>query len=186
VSQNAGHSPSRSSSGVVLSPRDGKHDFTPDRRAATPGTRKPPEAIERLPESAWILIFAGWLVASVSTLGALFFSDVMELPPCVLCWYQRIFMFPLVLLLPFGLFPFDRSIVRYALPLALVGWAISLFHLLLAAGFIPESLKPCTQGVPCADVQIEWLGFVTIPLLSFVAFSIISAVVIVARLRIAK
>ncbi len=116
----------------------------------------------------------------------MFFSEVMELPPCVLCWYQRIFMFPLVLLLPVGLFPFDRKIVRYALPLLLVGWLISSFHLLLVSGHIPESIQPCTQGVPCKEVQIEWLGFVTIPVLSFVAFSVMIALMIAARLRSSK
>jgi len=55
--------------------------------------------------TAWTLIFGAWLVASVSTLSALFFGEVMQLPPCVLCWYQRIFMFPLVLILPVGCSP---------------------------------------------------------------------------------
>ena len=72
-------------------------------------------------------MFVCWLLATSSTLGALFFSEVMNLPPCVLCWYQRIFIFPLVLLLPLGLFPFDPKIVRYALPLSLVGgWLLSI------------------------------------------------------------
>ena len=136
--------------------------------------------------SAWALVFGSWLIASASTLGALFFSEVMELPPCVLCWYQRIFMFPLVLVLPFGLFPFDRRIVRYALPLAGVGWLIAVFHLLLVAGIIPERIGPCTQGVPCTNVQIEWLGFVSIPLLSFLAFSAIGACLIAAHFRMSK
>ena len=136
--------------------------------------------------SAWALVFGSWVVASASTLGALFFSEVMELPPCVLCWYQRIFMFPLVILLPLGLFPFDGKIIRYALPLGLGGWLVSAYHLLLVVGVIPEAMKPCTQGVPCAEVQIQWLGFVSIPLLSFIAFSAIVALMIAARLRIAK
>jgi disulfide bond formation protein DsbB len=143
-------------------------------------------AIDGSPDSAWALVFGGWVIATASTLGALFFSEVMELPPCVLCWYQRIFMFPLVLVLPLGLFPFDRKIVRYALPLVLVGWLVSMFHLLLVWGFIPEQLRPCTQGVPCSEVQIQWLGFVSIPLLSFVAFSLISALMIAARFRMSK
>jgi disulfide bond formation protein DsbB len=137
-------------------------------------------------EAAWLLVFAGWLIASMSTLGALFFSEVMALPPCVLCWYQRIFMFPLVLLLPAALFPFDPRIVRYALPLALVGGSIALFHVLLVAGFIPENIKPCTPGVPCSETQIEWFGFLTIPLLSLLAFSIISALLILVHLRTSK
>lgn len=128
-------------------------------------------------------MFACWAVAGIATLGALFFSEVMGLPPCVLCWYQRIFMFPLVLLLPLGLFPYDPKVVRYALPLAAAGWLVALFHVLLVAGVIPESATPCTRGVPCADVQVQWLGFVTIPLLSLVAFSLMNALLVAARYR---
>lgn len=141
------------------------------------------KVMERSSDSAWLLVFACWLVASASTLGALFFSEVVNLPPCVLCWYQRIFMFPLVLLLPVGLFPFDGNVVRYALPLSLAGWLVALFHVLLIIGVVPESIRPCTQGVPCSDVQIEWLGFLNIPLLSFLAFSTMNALLIAARLR---
>lgn len=138
---------------------------------------------DRRSDAAWLMVFAGWTAASLATLGALFFSEVMELPPCVLCWYQRIFMFPLVLVLPLGLFPFDGRVVRYALPLAAAGWLVSLFQVLLVAGVIPEGIRPCTRGVPCSDVQIEWLGFVNIPLLSFLAFTTINALLIAAHLR---
>ena len=136
--------------------------------------------------AAWTLIFGAWLVATVSTLGALFFGEVMQLPPCVLCWYQRIFMFPLVVILPLGLFPFDRNVVRYALPLAVIGLLFAVFHLLLIAGVIPESIKPCTQGVPCSETVIEWFGFVTIPLLSVLAFLTILALLITAHFRSSK
>lgn len=133
--------------------------------------------------TAWMLAFGAWLIASVSTLGALFFGEVMHLPPCVLCWYQRIFMFPLALILPMGLFPFDRKVVRYALPLAVLGGLFAAFHLLLLAGVIPENVQPCTQGVPCSETVTEWFGFVTIPLLSAAAFSIITALLIATHLR---
>ena len=136
--------------------------------------------------TAWTLIFVAWLIASVSTLGALFFGEVMQLPPCVLCWYQRIFMFPLVVILPLGLFPLDRKVVRYALPLAALGWLFAVFHLLLVAGVIPESIKPCTQGVPCSQTVIEWFGFVTIPLLSAVAFSVIVGLFVLTYFRSSK
>lgn len=132
---------------------------------------------------AWKLIFAAWLVAGASTLGALFFGEVMQLPTCVLCWYQRIFMFPLVLILPIGMFPFDRKVVRYALPLAMLGWLFAIFHLLLIAGIVPEGVKPCSQGVPCSEKVIEWFGFVTIPLLSATAFSAIIALLVLTHLR---
>lgn len=137
----------------------------------------------RSTDCAWMLVFGCWAIASASTLGALFFSEIMELPPCVLCWYQRIFMFPLVLILPLGLFPYDAKVIRYALPLAMVGWVIAFFQVLLVAGLIPEGLKPCSQGVPCSEVQIQWLGFVNIPLLSFIAFSVMNALLFVARKR---
>jgi len=133
--------------------------------------------------TSWALVFTAWLVAAVSALGALFFSQVMELPPCTLCWYQRIFMFPLVVVLPLGLFPFDPRVVRYALPLVAIGWAISVFQVLLVYKVIPEALQPCSKGVPCSEVQIEWLGFVNIPFLSFVAFTTMAALLVAAHLR---
>lgn len=133
--------------------------------------------------TAWTLIFVAWLIATMSTLGALFLGEVMALPTCVLCWYQRIFMFPLVLILPIGLFPFDTKVIRYALPLAVLGWLLAVFHQLLVVGVIPESLKPCTQGVPCSVKVIEWFGFVTIPILSIAAFSTIIALLLVAHFR---
>ena len=140
-------------------------------------TSPPDDAIVRM------LIFAAWLVAAISTLGALFLGEVMHLPTCVLCWYQRIFMFPLALILPFGLFPLDAKVVRYALALAVPGWAIAVFHQLLVAGVIPARITPCVQGVPCTETVIEWFGFVTIPLLSIGAFSIIIALLLFAKLR---
>ena len=137
----------------------------------------------RTQDSNWTLVFACWLLASVAALGSLFFSEVMGHPPCVLCWYQRICMYPLVLILPAGLFPFDPKIVRYALPLSLVGLLLAIFHLLLVAGYIPETIKPCTQGIPCTEVQVVWFGFVTIPLLSAVSFLLISALLILTQRR---
>ena len=137
-------------------------------------------------DTAWMLVFASWVIAAASTLGALFFSEVMKLPPCVLCWYQRIFMFPLVLLLPIGLFPFDPKVVRYALPLALIGTGIAVFQMLLVAGVIPESVTPCSRGVPCSETQIEWFGFLSIPLLSALAFTLITLLLILANSRTKK
>jgi disulfide bond formation protein DsbB len=137
----------------------------------------------RTTDAAWLLVFGAWLVATASTLGALFFSEVMQLPPCVLCWYQRIFMFPLVLLLPIGLFPFDPRVVRYALPLVLVGSVIAVFHVLLVAGLIPASVTPCSRGVPCSETQIEWFGFLSIPVLSAFAFALMTLLLFLAYYR---
>jgi disulfide bond formation protein DsbB len=141
------------------------------------------ERVTRSESTAWMLVFTAWLIASVAVLGALFFSEIMQLPPCSLCWYQRICMFPLVLILPIGLFPFDPKVIRYALPLAAIGWLTAVFQMLLVAGIIPEKLEPCIQGVPCSETVIEWFGFVTIPLLSVAAFSSIIALLVLTHFR---
>ena len=129
----------------------------------------------------WTVVFVAWVIATVSTLGALFLGEVMGYTPCVLCWYQRIAMFPLVLVLAAGLFPFDPRVVRYALPLALAGLGLAAFHLALVAGWMPEQVRPCQQGVPCSDLQVVWFGFVSIPLLSLAAFGAIVALLLFSR-----
>lgn len=126
-------------------------------------------------DTVWTLLFAAWLLAAISTLGAIFLGEVMGLTPCVLCWYQRIAMFPLVLILAAGLFPLDAQVVRYALPLTAIGWAIAVFHLLVSEGIVSEAMTPCTAGVPCSQQLIEWFGFLTIPMLAVAAFSVIGA-----------
>lgn len=137
-------------------------------------------------DSRWTLVFGAWLIATTATLGALFMSEIMGYAPCVLCWYQRIFMFPLVLILALGLFPFDPKVVRYALPLATIGLLVAGFHVLLTIDIIPETLAPCRQGIPCKDIQIEWFGFVTIPLLSFLAFLMLTLLLISTYLKLSK
>lgn len=117
-----------------------------------------------------MLPYVAWLVALVSVVGSLFFSEVMNLPPCVLCWYQRIAIYPLVIIIGTGIVLRDRRMKFYALPLCLVGLVISIYHNLLYYGIIPESITPCAEGVPCNAVQIEWLGFITIPLMGLGAF----------------
>lgn len=128
----------------------------------------------------WTFVFLAWLIASVSTLGALFLGEVMGYTPCVLCWYQRIAMFPLVVVLATGLFPFDRRVVRYALPLVVAGWLLAVFHLALIAGWIPEGIRPCQQGVPCSQAQVVLFGWLNIPLMSVLAFSAIFGLLLAA------
>ena len=131
----------------------------------------------------WLLIFSAWLIAAVSTLGSLFFSEVMELIPCVLCWYQRIFLFPLAIILLIGLFPLDKKVVNYALPLAIIGLLFTVYHCLLFFGVIPKNLQPCSQGVSCTDDNMELFGFLPIPLLALMAFLMIIILLVKARTR---
>ncbi|MGB6289147.1 MAG: disulfide bond formation protein B, partial [Desulfobulbales bacterium] len=128
--------------------------------------------------SSWNILFLCWLVSSVSAMGSLFFSYVMEFAPCVLCWYQRIFLFPLVIILAVGLFPIDKSVVKYALPLAIAGWLTAAYHNLLYVGIVPESIQPCSQGVSCTEEYIDLFGFLSIPMLSLLSFSTIIALLI--------
>lgn len=95
-------------------------------------------------------------------------------------------MYPLVIILALGLFPFDKGVIRYALPIAATGWIIALYHNLLHYGVIPESIQPCRQGVSCSDVYIELLGFLTIPMLSLISFSVIVALLFTLKRRFAK
>lgn len=120
--------------------------------------------------SPWASIYLAWLISLVGLLGSLFFSEVMRLPPCVLCWYQRIGIYPLVVILAVGILNRDRQVTRYAWPFVLFGLGMAFYHNLVYYHLIPESIIPCTEGIPCTGRQIEWLGFITIPLLSLVSF----------------
>lgn len=119
------------------------------------------------------LILFSFITACIATMGSLFFSEVMQFVPCSMCWYQRIFMYPLVLIfLVNTLYP-DNKVFKYAMPIVVVGLLFAIYHNLLMFGIIPESVVPCVQGVPCSTEYINWLGFITIPFLSLSAYSII-------------
>ena len=120
------------------------------------------------------LPYIAWTQALVATFVSLYFSEVMHLPPCVLCWYQRILMYPIVLIAAVGIIRRDKALATYVLPLSITGWLISLYHNLLHYKIIPESITPCQLGVSCTTRQIEWFGFITIPLLSLIVFTVIN------------
>ena len=124
--------------------------------------------------SGGIILYSTWLVALVATLGSLYFSEIREYIPCELCWYQRIAMYPLVLILGIGTFQNDSSVKKFVLPMSMLGGSISLLHYLeqKIPGF--GGFKPCVNGVPCNAEYINWLGFITIPFLALVAFTLIT------------
>jgi disulfide bond formation protein DsbB len=126
-------------------------------------------------------LWAAWLVAVLATAGSLSMSEIYHLVPCVLCWYQRICMFPLAVILGVGIVRRDRQASSYALPLALTGLVIAGFHSLLQWGIISEAISPCSAAAACAIKQINWFGFITIPFMSLVAFAIISAALLAVR-----
>lgn len=134
-------------------------------------------------DTDWALLFGAWIIAFASTLGSLFFSDIMDFAPCVLCWYQRVCMFPLVIILARGLFPLDRGVVKYALPLAGVGWLLAAYHNLLHSGWIPADMQPCAKGVSCTEEYLELFGLLSIPALALISFTTQMSILIVLKRR---
>lgn len=129
------------------------------------------------------LIYPAWIVATVAMLGSLYFSEVRLFIPCTLCWYQRILMYPLALILAIASYRQDKSVVVYALPLSILGLGVAAYH--YAEQKIPSfgSAVLCRSGVPCATEYINWLGFITIPFLSLVAFAIITVLLALTAAR---
>lgn len=117
-----------------------------------------------------LFLYVIWLQALAATVGSLYFSEIAGFPPCKLCWYQRIFMYPLVLLVPVGIVKKDALLPIYALVLAIPGALIAVYHNLLYYSILPESTAPCELGVSCTTKYIAYFGFVTIPLLSLMGF----------------
>lgn len=116
------------------------------------------------------LLYFAWFQALLGLVLSLYFSEIAKLPPCALCWYQRIFLYPLCLIIPIGILTKDKRLPLIILPLSLMGLVVSVYHNLLYYGIIPETIAPCQAGVSCTTKLIEWFGFITIPLMSFVAF----------------
>lgn len=131
-------------------------------------------------------LYFAWVVALVATLGSLYFSNIRGFVPCELCWIQRIFMYPLTILLGIAAFTNDVRMRLYVLPLTIIGGSISLYHYLVqkVPGF--ANIKPCVQGVPCNVQYINWFGFVTIPFLALTAFTLITILLFVLHFKLKK
>ena len=129
--------------------------------------------------SRYVALLAAW----IATCGSLFFSEVLGWVPCLLCWYQRILMYPLALILAVGLLRRDKDIHKYALVLSIPGIFVSLFHYLDQKTDLVKAFVPCTVGVPCsADYLNAFGGIVTIPFLALIAFLIITFCMVAGRL----
>ncbi len=124
-----------------------------------------------------LLLRLNFLLALGATTGSLYFSEVLGFPPCVLCWYQRILLYPLVLIFAVGLWTEDASYRRYAYPMAALGFAIAAYHNLLYFGLIAEDLAPCTPELSCKTQQLNLFGFITIPLMALFGFLSIITVI---------
>lgn len=129
---------------------------------------------------SYIWLYAAWIIALSATLAALFIGEVLGQTPCVLCWYQRIAMFPLAWILGVACLTSDSRVGRYALPLTFVGGAIALWHSLLYAGIVKEAISPCQQSGPsCTDSAMLTVAGLPIPYLSFISFLAIALLLII-------
>jgi disulfide bond formation protein DsbB len=128
-------------------------------------------------------LWIAWAVALVATLGSLYFSEIAHFEPCRLCWFQRICMYPLaVLLFGMALRRDARNALLYALPLPVIGAAVSIYHEYIV--YHPEAeTAGCRQGVSCTVVWIEKFGYVQIPTLAGTAFLTIAALLLLAGWR---
>lgn len=118
--------------------------------------------------------------AIVATLGSLYFSDIKGYEPCVLCWWQRIFMYSLIPVIIIATLRKENRIYQYTLPMAVLGLIVAIYHNLLYTGII-DVAEFCAGGISCTSKYIEYFGFVTIPFLAFLGFAIIIILSIISR-----
>lgn len=122
-------------------------------------------------------LFFAFGVAAISMAGSLYLSEGAHFLPCKLCWYQRIAMYPLVPMLAIALWRRDATVRRYALPIALIGGAISTYHVLLER-FPSLETGACDPNNPCSLIWVERFGYLTIPTMALSAFALIAVLLL--------
>lgn len=123
-----------------------------------------------------------WIVAVLATFGSLYLQFGEQLNPCEFCWFQRICMYPLSLLLGIAAFRGDIQVAkRYFMGLAVVGAGLAVYHYQLER--VPGEPTVCGNAVPCNVAVINVFGFISVPFLSMAAFLLITALLLMARSR---
>lgn len=143
------------------------------------GVRAP---LARLRNLVWgYELWLAFLVTAVATGGSLFFSEIAGFVPCELCWFQRIFMYPLAILTLFAAIANDFRVARYLLPLPVIGAGFSVYHLLVENGVV-EQTQACLVSAPggCATKWIDEFGYMTIPTLALTGFALAFALLALA------
>lgn len=130
--------------------------------------------MQTLSKKAENLLLIIWVQAFVATTGSLFYSEVMGYIPCELCWYQRILMYPLVIIYGLALWKKDAKMTLAGLILSGIGMFVSTYHYLLQkVPALHEVGGSCSGAVPCNAIYVNYLGFITIPFMAGVAFIVI-------------
>jgi hypothetical protein len=122
---------------------------------------------------------AALAIALVTTLGSLYYSDVAGYPPCILCWYQRIAIYPQTIVLGVAVLRRDREVWRTSVPLAAIGLILSVWHVVIER--FPALAGPCDPSNPCTLRWVEEFGFLTIPTMALIAGSSFIALTLLAR-----
>jgi disulfide bond formation protein DsbB len=125
-------------------------------------------------------LWLAWIVALVTTLGSLYYSEIAHFTPCKLCWIQRIAMYPLALILLVAAVRRDRKVWMYVLPQALIGAGFAIYHTQLQA-FPNQGSSFCTTFEPCTTRFVWQFGFVSLPFMALSAFAFIITMLLVAR-----
>jgi disulfide bond formation protein DsbB len=119
------------------------------------------------------LLFVAWGASVIAMFGSLYFSEIRQFEPCELCWYQRIAMYPFVIILGIASIKKDYKISLYSMVLSAIGGSISLYHYFLQKLNFLSDVVPACGRIPCTGQYINWFGFITIPFLALIAFIII-------------
>ncbi len=131
-------------------------------------------------------LYFAWLIALMAVLGSFYWSERLHVEPCALCWFQRLFFCPLAIILGIATYRQDRSVLTYALPLAIGGGLVALYHLVIQKFNLPFIPKLCTGKVECSKELLTYFGFITPPMLSLAAFLLIALFLLAARTSQAK
>lgn len=128
-------------------------------------------------------LYIAWLLAAVATLVAIYLSWVKGFPVCHLCWYQRICLFPLTLILGIAAYYQDRNIIKYVIPLAGIGFLLGLYQYLIQwlPTWEPINLCGADTVIDCTQIHIQWLGFITLPFLNMCVMFLITFCMFMAR-----
>lgn len=130
-------------------------------------------------KNKWLLF--AWIVSIAATGGSLYFSEILGYPPCEYCWYQRILMYPLTILLGIAYFRNDVAIKFYTLPVAILGIGMAAFHYTIQRFPSLTGSLTCDVNNPCTAMYLNVGGFITIPFLSLIAFAMITIFLVLAK-----
>ncbi|AWE08701.1 disulfide bond formation protein B [Lysinibacillus sp. 2017] len=126
-----------------------------------------------------------WVVSLMATFGSLYFSEIRGYEPCTLCWYQRILMYPIVIMTTVSYIQKNAKIALTTAVFSIIGALTSLYHYgLQKLTFLQDSAPACGR-VPCTGEYINWFGFITIPFLALIAFILI-AIISIYMLKVLK